>query len=208
MIRNVSIYLKNSFLFKKRNISLFWKQDVLLFLFYGLFLFLFKLFNYLQSVIRYYNAIESPGGQSVDTQPMLISLVSLIKLAVGVFIVGVVLIVIVMAIFYWYKIFKIFLDDIYLKKRMGIHFKKISAEFLLFDYLFNLLLGILSIPLSSILARKIISFGTWLLPLEEIITTPVNLSLSIDIVAILLVVTCYQVINCIDLFILSKKELI
>lgn len=187
---------------------MFWKQDVLLFLFYGLFLFLFKLFNYLQSVIRYYDAIESPGGQSVDTQPMLISLVSLIKLAVGVLLVGVVFIVIVMTIFYWYKIFKIFLDDIYLKKRMGIHFKKISAEFLLFDYLFNLLLGILSIPLSSILARNIISFGAWLLPLEEIVTTPVNLSLSLDIAAIFLVVTCYQMINFIDLFILSKKVLI
>jgi len=149
--------------------------------------------------------MESPYGQVVDTQPLLISLVSLIKLAVAIFIIGIVLFVIVMTTVYWYKIFKIFLEDIYLKKRMGISFKKISSEFLLFDYVFNLFLGILAIPLASVLVGKIITFGTWLLPFDEVITTPINLSLRFDVIIIFLVISTYQVINCMDLFFVSKK---
>lgn len=184
---------------------MFWKQDVLLFLFYGLFLFLFKLFNYLQSVVEYYEKQDYPGGQSVNTQPMLISLVSLIELAVGIFIIGIILIIIFMALFYWYKIFKIYLDDIYLKKRMGVSFKKISSEFLLFDYIFNLVLGMVNIPISSFLVSKIITLGTWLLPFDEVITNQIDMSISLDFIAIFLIITVYQVINSIDLFFISKK---
>lgn len=202
------VCFKNSFLFKKRNISLFWKQDILLFVFYGLFLFLFKLFIYLQSVIQYYNTIESSSGQSIDTQPMLISLVSLINLAVGIFIVGVILIAITTTLFYWYKIFKIYLDDIYLKKRMGVNFYKISSEFLLFDYVFNLILGIVSIPISSFFVRKIITLGTWLLPFDKIVTTPIDMSIGLNFIALFLIITIYQVVNSLNLFFISKKILI